>query len=373
MNAKLTTKTIPVRLKENSHYIHIGKGLFKTIASHIAKLNPGNFGIVITSPNIYAPYHKLILKNFKPGKYKIIQVVDGEAAKSKKWLFEVVEELIRANSWKRRPFIVCLGGGTIGDLGGFVAGIYKRGIPYIQIPTTFLAQIDSSIGGKTAIDSPRVKNILGVIYQPKAVFIDPDFLKTLPLSHFKEGLAEAVKYGVIKDPQLFNFLKTHHKKILQGDPSCILRVITACVAIKAKIVEQDEKETKSLRTILNFGHTFAHALEGSLKYRKISHGQAVALGMVYAANLSFNLGFCSQQPVSQIKEILELFGLPTTIRFNQLKAYQSLVYDKKFLTGRLRMVILEKIGKVRVSEAISPSEIKKTFKVLNRPFIDKYR
>jgi len=365
MNARAVIKTIPVRLKERSYKIYIRKGLFKTIASDISRLNLGNFGIVITSPNIYAYYRKAILKNFKPQSYKIIQVADGEAAKSKQWLFKTIEEIILTDNWRKRLFIVCLGGGTIGDLGGFIAAIYKRGIPYIQIPTTFLAQIDASIGGKTAINSPRVKNILGVIYQPKAVFIDPDFLKTLPMAYFKEGLAEAVKYGVIKDRNLFDFLRLNHAKILRCEPAYLAKIIATCAKIKAKIVEDDEKETKSLRTILNFGHTFAHALEGSLRYHKISHGQAVSLGMVYAANLSSSLGVCSQQSVHRLTQTLRLFGLPTVIKFNSITAYHSLGYDKKFISGRLRMVLLEKIGKVRVSEAIKPSDLKKTFKLLN--------
>jgi len=363
MSSKLSMKTIPVNLKARTYSIHIANNLFKKLPAYINKLKLGNFGIVITSPKISALYQKTIRKNFPAKNYKIIKVVDGEGAKSKRWLFKVIDQIIQASDWRKRPFIVCLGGGTVGDLGGFIAAIYRRGIPYIQIPTTLLAQIDSSIGGKTAIDTPQAKNILGAFYQPKAVFIDPNFLATLPTATFKEGLAEVIKHGVIKDPKLFKFLKSNHKKILKRDPASILKIVAACVKIKAKVVEADEKETKGLRTILNFGHTFAHALESSSRYKKISHGQAVSLGMIYAAKLSLLLGKCKISAFNELLELLKLFNLPTSVKFNPLRTYEALVHDKKFISGKIRMVLLKSIGRVEVCEGIHPSSIKRAFKV----------
>lgn len=351
--------TIRVNLKTNPYDIHIGRDLIKEVPSRVKKLNIGNFGIVITSPKIYSLHKKTINSAFKSGEYKIVKVADGEKAKSKEWLFKVINEMVKADTLKRKIFVVCLGGGTIGDLGGFAASIYKRGAPYVQVPTTLLAQIDSSIGGKTAIDLPQAKNILGSFFQPKAVFIDPNFLSTLPAKEIKEGLAEVIKYGVIKDEIFFNFLKKNYKEILRLEPSRVLKVISACAKIKAKIVGEDEKEKKGIRTILNFGHTFAHALESCSQYKNISHGKAVSLGMLYAAKLSVLLKKCGKKEAEKLLSALKLFSLPTKIKFNPSMLYNSLIYDKKFISGKIRMVLLKKIGKVEVVEGITPKNIKK--------------
>ena len=358
-------KIIPVHLKNNPYKVYVGRNLLKGLPNKIRNLKLGNFGLVITSPKILSLHRDKIEKAFGNKNYKIITVVDGERAKSRLWLDRVIQKLISADTLSRKIFVVCLGGGTIGDLGGFIASIYKRGIPYIQIPTTLLGQIDSSIGGKTAIDLKEAKNILGSFYQPKAVFIDPGFLKTLSTKEMGQGLAEAIKYGVIQDRDFFDFLKKNHKKILQLNPTHILKLISVCAGIKAKIVAEDEQEKRGLRTILNFGHTFAHAIESSLKYKNISHGEAVSLGMIYAAHLSKLLKKCSNQALNQIEEIISLFSLPNNIKFDSLNIYKSLTYDKKFTSGEIRMVILRKIGKVEVVEGISPKKIKKTLKIFS--------
>ena len=360
-------KTIQVKLKENPYPIYLEYNSVKKIPVYIKKLNPGNFGIVVTSNKIYSLYKKLINTTFNSRNYKVVKVVDGEKAKSKKWLFHITDEILKADKLNRKVFVVCLGGGTIGDLGGFAAAIYKRGTPYIQVPTTLLSQIDASIGGKTAIDLKEAKNILGAFHQPKAVFIDPTFLSTLPSQELKQGIAEAIKYGVIKDKKFFVFLKDKYKKIKALDPSCIMKLIWICAGIKTKIVAQDEKENKGLRTILNFGHTFAHALESTMQYTKVSHGQAVALGMVYAAHLSLTLGKCSKREVKEITEIIKLFSLPARLKFSPKALYQSLIYDKKFISGKIRMVLVRKVGQVQVVEGISPKKIKKTLDFFSLP------
>ena len=353
-------KTISVNLGKGSYSINIDYNLIKHIHKHIQKLNIGNFGIIITSPDIYSLYKKLIKTSFPNKYYKIITVANGESAKSKKWFFNVIDEIFKLDGLNKKIFILCLGGGTIGDLGGFVASIYKRGIPYIQIPTTLLSQIDSSIGGKTGIDLKDAKNILGSFHQPKAVFIDPSFLATLPIKEIKQGLAEAIKYGVIKDKNFFNFLKQNHENIMKLEPSSISKIIFICAKIKAKIVEKDEKEEKGLRTILNFGHTFGHALESSLQYKKISHGDAISIGMLYAAHLSLLLKKCDKKGAQELLEIIKNFKLPTGIEFDKTSVYKSITYDKKFISGKIRMVLLRKIGEVEVIEDISPQKIKKT-------------
>jgi 3-dehydroquinate synthase len=363
-------RVINVGLKENSYRIYVGKKALEHIPSFVRTNGLGNYAVIVTTPTVYALHKKALGQAFSGIKHAIVRVAEGEEAKSKKWLLRLLREIVRLDSLKRRLFIVCFGGGAVGDLGGFLAAIYKRGIPYIQLPTTLLAQIDSSIGGKTAIDLNEAKNILGAFYQPRAVFIYPPFLKTLPSAQIKQGLAEVIKYGAIKDRNFFYFLKDNQARIQNLDSSCLEKVIATCAGIKAHIVALDEKESKGLRTILNFGHTFGHALESSLRYKKISHGEAISVGMRYAAYLSFCLGRCTKKEAGEITSILTAFSLPTTVRFNPLTIYKSLSYDKKFISGSIRMVLLRRIGRVEVENAISPRVIKKTLRRFAGPFVD---
>lgn len=353
---------ITVKLKDNPYKIFIGYNSVKIVPSVIGELDLGNFGFIITSPKVYSLYKNLIKTTFKSISYKIIEAADGEQAKSKEWIFKTINRIITTDNWDKRIFIICLGGGTIGDMGGFIASIYKRGIPYIQIPTTLLSQIDASIGGKTAVDLKEAKNFIGTIYQPKAVFIDPVFLKTLSQKEMKEGIAEAIKYGVIADKNFFYFLKNNQSEIMYFNEECIERLISTCVKIKAKVVEKDEKEKKGLRTILNFGHTLAHALETALKYKKITHGEAVSLGMLYAAQLSYDLKICKEKEIEEINEIIKIFNLPVEIKGNFTTIYKAMSYDKKFISGKVRMVLLEKIGKVKVVNEIPWKNIKTSLK-----------
>jgi 3-dehydroquinate synthase len=356
---------LQVKLKNNPYSIIIEKNLKEKLSFLIEKYNLGNLGFVVTSPKVYKLYKKTIKDNFAGKKFKVIVTADGEKTKSKYWLFAIIKEIVKADKAAKKPFIICLGGGTIGDLGGFAASIYKRGIPYIQVPTTLIGQIDSSIGGKTAIDLPEAKNILGSFYHPKAVLIDPIFLKTLSKKDFKEGMAEAIKYGLIKDQALFSFIKNNPKKIINLDISLINKIIYKSAKIKAKIVEEDEKEKKGIRTILNFGHTFAHGLESASRYKKVSHGKAVAIGMLYAAYLSKQLGKCSNKVIEEIKTILKLYNLPTRIQFDPKKLLKAINYDKKFTTGKIRMVLIQKIAKVEVFDKITTQNLKKSFKKIN--------
>ncbi len=354
-------KKIEVKLKKNSYPIIIKRGLKNNILDYL-KDDLGNFGIVITSPTVYKIYRPLIESNFKKEKFKIIVTADGEKTKSKAWAFKIINQILKLNQKNKKLFIVCLGGGTIGDLGGFVSSIYKRGIPYVQIPTTLLGQVDSSIGGKTAINLPQAKNIVGTFYQPKAVLIDPTFLNTLAKKELKEGLAEAIKYGLIKDKKLFYFLKNNHKKIITLEPSSIDKVIHACAKIKAIVVAEDEQEKKGIRTILNFGHTFAHGLEAASRYQKISHGKAVGLGILYASYLSEHLKKTSPAVTQEIEKTLKSFDLPVKNKFNSQEVLGAITHDKKFVSGKIRMVLIEEVGRVIVSTEINQDDLKKTLK-----------
>jgi 3-dehydroquinate synthase len=351
---------IAVKLKDNPYMIYINSGLSKEMPELIKEMKLGSYGIVITSKSIADIYKKNIKTWFNKSQYHLVVIPDGEKAKSKKWLFTVINELIKKDSWNKKLFIVCLGGGVVGDLGGFIASIYKRGIPYIQIPTTLLSQIDSSIGGKTAIDTKEAKNILGSFYQPKAVLIDPDFLKTLPEQEIKQGMAEAIKYGVIKDKKLFYLLKNNKNKIMTLDKKLLIAIITRCASIKADIVTKDEKEKRGLRTILNFGHTLAHSIESAAQYKQTPHGYAVSIGMVYAAYLANYLNICSRNTQKELEAILKLYKMPVSTPIAPLSLYKSFIYDKKFISGKIRMVLPQTIGKVKVLDGINPDKIKKT-------------
>jgi len=355
-------KVIKVNLPKNSYNIYIKQNLFKDIGRYVKKLNLGNFAVIVTSRSVFSFYAKTIAKSFVNLSHTAIILPDGESAKQKTSLFGIIQKILKVNTLNRKVFIVCLGGGTVGDAGGFAASIYKRGIPYIQVPTTLLAQIDASIGGKTAIDLKEAKNILGAFYQPKAVFIDPNFLNTLGKEQLKEGLAEAIKYAVIKDVGFFAFLMKNYQEILSLNPVFISKVIDTCAGIKANIVAQDEKEKKGIRTILNFGHTFAHALEAALRYTKLSHGKAVSLGMLYAAYLSSQLGFCSMNEAYQIRDLLEKFELPVKSKYDFKRVYKAMSYDKKNISGKFRLVLLKDIGKVKVVDEIPEKIISKTLK-----------
>jgi 3-dehydroquinate synthase len=353
---------IPVRLKTNPYTIYITDNQISKIPALISGLKIGNFGIIITSPKVYSLYKKTLAAAFDKNHYKVIIVCNGEEAKSQKYFFRVIEKILEQDQLNRKIFIVALGGGTIGDLGGFIAATYKRGIPFVQIPTTLLAQIDASIGGKTAIDMPQAKNIIGAFYQPKAVLIDQSFLKTLPKKEVKQGLAEAIKYAIISKPEFFDFLAKNAKNILSLEKNCLSQLITTCVKAKVKVVEEDENETKGIRTILNFGHTLAHALETALNYRKLSHGEAVALGMIYAADLSALLGKCSNNTAQQIKQIINNFGLPTKISADYRVILKAFTHDKKFISGKIRLVLLKALGEVEVTDGIPIEIIKKSIK-----------
>lgn len=355
-------KVIKVNLSQNPYSIYIEPNLFEKIPSYLKSLNVGNFAIFITSKSVYSCYRKKIQAVFANYPHKVIILCDGEEAKTKESLFKIIQEIIAVDKLSNKVFVVCLGGGTVGDVGGFAASIYKRGIPYIQIPTSLLSQIDASIGGKCAIDLKEAKNIIGAFYQPRAVFIDPVFLKTLRKKQIKEGLAEVIKYAVIKDATFFNFLKNKYAEIYFLELPAILKIIGICVSMKAKIVEDDEKEKKGIRTILNFGHTFAHALEAASKYKKVSHGEAVALGMLYAAYVSYKLNLCKMNEVYEIYGLLKKFDLTTKIKYNFVNIYRAMTYDKKNLSGKFRLVLLQEIGKVKVVDSISEKIILKTLK-----------
>lgn len=267
----------------------------------------------------------------------------GEASKRMATVVELARAMVRAG-FDRKSAVLAVGGGVVGDTAGFLASIYLRGVPYVQVPTTLLAQVDSSVGGKTGVDLPEGKNLLGTFYQPRRVYIDYGVLATLPLEHFRNGLAEVVKYGCIWSREFFEFLETHQARLFLYDPEVLEEIIYESCRIKAEVVSQDEREA-GLRRVLNFGHTLGHALEAALNY-EILHGEAVAVGMVAAARLSEALGVAAEPLAERLENLLAGLGLPTRlpegVSPERLLAFLSA--DKKVWHGRLTMVLLKRLG-----------------------------
>jgi len=255
---------------------------------------------------------------------------------------------------RKTLFVIALGGGVIGDLAGFAAAIYKRGIPYLQIPTTLLAQVDSAIGGKTAIDLPVAKNLVGAFYQPKAVLSDISTLRSLPERELRNGLAEVIKYGVIKDSRLFEFIEKNYKKILRRDTQALSFIVARSSAIKARVVETDERDTTGARAILNYGHTFGHAIEAASEYGEgYYHGEAIAVGMIIAARLAVDLGLMKARDANRIEDLIRSVGLPTKIKkLPKARLYNAYLRDKKFIRGKSRLVLPTSIGSVKIVHAI---------------------
>jgi len=257
----------------------------------------------------------------------------------------------------------------VGDLAGFTASIYKRGIPYVQIPTTLLSQVDSAIGGKTAIDLSAGKNLAGAFYQPKLVFTDVSFLEKLPEKELISGLAEVIKYGIIKSPGLFRFVEKNYNKILGRDRKSLLRVVSECGIIKAGVVEKDEMDNKKIRIILNLGHTIGHAIEAASGYLgSYNHGQAVGLGILASVYIAEKKGFLEKADSRRIKNIIKNTGLPIRLKNVKLKDILSAqAHDKKFIHGKNRFVLPVKIGKVIVKEGISDMTVTESIQSLYEP------
>lgn len=361
--------SVSVRLGERSYIIAIEKTL-ERLPRELKRLDLGTDAAVITNSKVKSLFGKGVGDSLKKSglSVKFLLVPDSEKAKSLKEAMRLLALFSKMDGKAKRLCVVALGGGVVGDLGGFAASAYKRGIPYIQIPTTLLAQVDSSIGGKTAVDLPEGKNLVGSFYQPKLVYSDISFLKDLSERDFASGLAEVIKYAVIKDPALFDYLGQNRQKILSRDLGALLEIVRKCAKIKAGIVSKDEREKRSIRTILNYGHTIGHAVEAARGYSSgYSHGEAIGLGMIAAARISQQLGILSAKDLSRIEKLIGDFNLPVNLKKISVgKIMRSLSYDKKFIRGINRFVLPVGIGKVVMKEGIPESVIRGEIKRLYR-------
>lgn len=348
-------RIIRVKLKEDPYNIVVGSGIINSLGRRLKALDIGTHALIITNKSIKKRYGIILDRALAKAGFetRYRQVADGEQAKSLKTVFSIVSEIARY-SRKKKVFILAFGGGVIGDIAGFAASIYRRGISYAQVPTTLLAQVDSSIGGKTAVDLAQGKNLVGAFYQPGLVCSDIDFIKTLDLRQLRNGLAEVVKYAVIKDASLFGYLEKGCRGIFTFDPKVLEHIVWRCSKIKAEIVSRDAKDKKGIRMILNFGHTLGHALEAASGYKGYQHGEAVALGMLLANDISLKQGLMREDTARRIEALIKALGLPVEIRkgISLSRVIRAYYQDKKFSGAKNRMVLASGIGRTRIVEDI---------------------
>ncbi len=352
-------KTVNVLLKDNSYSIKIGSDLEEIAEKFFSQHNFSRKAMIVTDTNVGKLYservEKLLQKcGFEP------EVAVVEAGENSKCLRETEKLYTRASEahLDRHSPIIALGGGVIGDLAGFAASTYMRGVPLIHIPTSMLSQVDSSIGGKVGVNHNLFKNLIGSFYQPRTVFIDINFLQTLPQREISTGLAEIIKYGMIYDKDFFTYLEKNVDKLLQLDPQVLMHAITRSCEIKALIVSIDEKES-DLRSILNFGHSFGHAIEKETQYAKYNHGEAVAAGMVGASIISCEKGLLSKDELKRLHSLLERCRLPQKCSAcTENGIYHALFHDKKVVNGKLKWVIPDRIGRVHLDTSIDEKSIR---------------
>jgi 3-dehydroquinate synthase len=337
-------QTLRVALGERSYPIHIGSGLLGSAELFIPHLARKRAAIVTNE--VVAPLYLSSLRDsLRAAGVETLEIVlpDGEEHKNWSTLNSIFDALL-AGRCDRKTTLVALGGGVVGDVAGFAAATYQRGVPYIQVPTTLLSQVDSSVGGKTAINHPRGKNMIGAFYQPQVVVSDVGTLKTLPPRELSAGLAEVIKHSVIKDAEYFNWLDRNLERLLAGEAETLTHAVRRSCEIKAAVVAVDERE-EGERALLNFGHTFGHAIETGLGYGQWLHGEAVAAGMAMAADLSARLGMLPAADAQRIRNLLARAGLPVSVAGVSAERFRDLMsVDKKARDGRLQFILLERLG-----------------------------
>ena len=361
--------TLHVRLGERSYPIIVGSGVLQSAPAQLCALQPSQL-VLITHPHLAQWYGEPLKASLERQGVPTCLLTVPPGERTKRW--EVAGRLLRQMAQRaldRRCIVVALGGGVVGDLAGFVSACYLRGVRTVQVPTTLLAQVDSSVGGKTGVNLPEGKNLVGAFHQPSLVLIDTDTLKTLPHRHFRAGLAEVLKYGIIADEALWQLVKDEPVHLRQGHSPRLADIIYRCCEIKANIVSEDETE-QGVRAILNFGHTVAHALESVVGYGRLLHGEAVSIGMVSAALLGESLGITPVGTAEEIADALRALGLPVAlphgVEFESLLSVMP--RDKKARDGQVRFVLIERIGQARLPVAVKEKEVLHALSVHRQKF-----
>jgi len=340
---------VPVSLGDRSYEILIQPNILTQIGCVLQDIGlSGRVGIV-TNPVVNEFYGRVVIRSLKKSGFSpfLVVIPDGEQAKSVSWLSKILDVLV-TQRFERQDVVLALGGGVVGDVAGFAASVYLRGVPFVQVPTTLVAQVDSSVGGKTGVNHPIGKNLIGAFYQPRVVVIDPQALQTLPKREWVAGLAEVIKYGMIADSKFFEYLERHVEGLRAQAEEVIPTVIRRCCEIKAEVVGGDERES-GRRRILNYGHTVGHALEAWGHYKTWIHGEAVGIGMVQEASIARFLGICDQELVERQRDLIQDVGLPIampSMKFMDL--WGAMQHDKKVVKGQINCVVPQKIGEVQV-------------------------
>ncbi len=352
-------RTQSVALGERSYAIHVGPGLLQRAGALLAPLLPRPRVVVVSNPVVAAHWLAPLRASLSAAGIdsEPVLVPDGETHKSWSTLHALLTRLLEVHA-ERSTTLVALGGGVVGDLTGFAAAIYQRGMPFVQVPTTLLAQVDSSVGGKTGVNHPLGKNMIGAFHQPRAVLIDTDCLSTLPDRELAAGAAEVIKTAAIRDLAFFEWLETNLPRIKARDADALVHAVTESCRIKAEIVAADERE-EGERALLNFGHTFGHAIEAGVGYGEWLHGEAVAAGMVLAAELSRRQGLISVADVGRLRALLQLAGLPVDAPQLGASRYLALMsHDKKVVAGSIRFVLLRAIGQAFVAADVRETDVR---------------
>ena len=372
---------IPIELGERSYDIEIESNSLSRVGVSLASLGDASRVVLITDDNVEPLYGEIVSNSIvdRGLDLDVAVIPAGEESKSIEVAYELWNQLLNLKV-DRRSVVVALGGGVVGDLSGFVAATYARGIRYFQVPTTLLAQVDSSVGGKTAIDLPQGKNMVGAFHQPCGVLIDPVVLQSLSEEQYRAGLGEVVKYAASLDADFFEILENNVDSVVKRDPDILVRIVGRCCQIKANVVRQDERETSGLRALLNYGHTFGHALETTVGYGKLLHGYAVALGSVLAAKLAFRLASRGDERFKEIDQawitrqnnLISALGLPTTLQelqsivgFEPNIEPENLVAltstDKKAVSGKLNFVLPVGLGKSELVRDVAVEDVLAVF------------
>ena len=354
-------KELQVALNDKGYPIYIGTGLLRQkelLVKHIKSKQV----LIVTNTTISPLYLDDVIKCLQGFQVEVIELPDGEQYKNLENLTKIFDQLL-AKKFSRNSTLIALGGGVIGDMGGFAAACYQRGIPFIQIPTTVLAQVDSSVGGKTGVNHPLGKNMIGAFYQPQCVIADIDVLDTLDDRQLSAGIAEVIKYGLIRDLDFFEWLEKNISLLLARDKAALAYIIERSCINKAEIVAEDEFEA-GVRAILNLGHTFGHAIETGMGYGEYLHGEAVAIGIGFAADLSRRMGWITGNDISRILSLLKRAQLPVVPpkEMNVSKFLDLMAVDKKNVDGKIRLILLEAIGKAALPINIDQSLLEQTLK-----------